>query len=104
MKVVVPHHKTQAEAKQVIDRTSNELLGMAGPVKIVDQKKNWIDSVMQFSFVAKYGFISVPINGTVTVNEQDVTVDCELPGMVKQFIGEDKVQAGIEKRLGGLLA
>ena len=104
MKVIVPHHKSQAEAQQAVDQASNDLLGMSGPIDIVDRKKNWRASIMDFSFTAKYGFISVPITGTVTVDDVNVTVESELPGMVKQFLGEAKVQAGIEKKLTSLLA
>jgi len=30
-------------------------------------------------------------------------VQCELPGIVKQFIGEDKIRAGIDRKIRGML-
>ena len=56
---------------------------------------------MDFSLTARVGFISVPISGTVVVDDVNVTVNCELPALVKQFIGEDKIRAGLDRRVRG---
>jgi hypothetical protein len=106
MTLIIPHHKTKQEAVGIIDRGADELFaGVAGGlVEIVDQKKAWNGSTMNFSFTGKVGFISVPLTGTIAVDDRNVTVECELPAMVKNFIGEDKVGSGIEERMRGLLS
>jgi hypothetical protein len=103
--VIIPHHKTRQEAIGIVDRGADQLFGGAagGSVEIVDQKKNWRDSTMSFSFAGKMGFISVPLSGTIQVDETNVVVNCELPAMVKNFIGEDKVGDSIGKKVKALL-
>ena len=105
MTLIIPHHKTQQEAIGIIDRGADDLFaGVAGGmVEIVDQKKAWTGSRMSFSFTGRVGFISVPLSGTIVVDDWNVTVECELPAMVKNFIGEDKVGSGIEEKMRGLL-
>lgn len=105
MKAVIAHGKTQQQAIEMVNGFSNHLFDFGSTsVQLVDQKKTWSGPVMAFSFVAKYGFISLPLSGTVTVDETNVTIDCELPPMVKNFIGEDKLRGDIEKHVGKLLA
>ena len=58
---------------------------------------------MHFSFTGKMGFFSAPIKGWVQVNEKEVTIECELPGILKQFMPEDKLKARIESRVRGFL-
>jgi hypothetical protein len=58
---------------------------------------------MDFSFTARMGVFSAPIKGTVLCTEKDVTVDVELPGMLKALIPEDKVKQQVEGRVKGLL-
>ena len=101
MTVIIPHHKTQEEVVGLIDRSANDLFtnGVGGSVKMVDPKKEWNGSTMTFSVTGRMGFISVPLSGTLMVDDANVTVVCELPGMVKNFVGEAKVQAGIEKKI-----
>jgi hypothetical protein len=106
MTLIIPHHKTQQEAIGIIDRGANDLFaGVAGGlVEIVDQKKEWSGSTMNFSFTGRVGFISIPLAGTIVVDDRNVTVECELPAMVKNFLGEDKVGSGIEEKMRGLLS
>jgi hypothetical protein len=105
MTLIVAHHKTQQEAIGIVDRGASGLFaGVAGDVvEIVDQKKEWNGSTMTFSFTGKLGFIAVPLAGTIVVDDRNVTVNCELPAMVKNFLGEYKVGSGIEDKMKGLL-
>jgi hypothetical protein len=105
MTLIIPHHKTEQEAIKIIDRGANDLFAgvAAGAVEIVDQKKEWNGSTMTFSFTGRLGFISVPLSGTILVDDRNVTVKCELPAMVKNFIGEDKVGADIEGKIRRLV-
>jgi hypothetical protein len=100
---------TPERAREVVDRSSDQLFDFGSKsVLLTDQKKEWASgappAVMTFSLVAKAGFIALPVAGTVTVDESNVTVECELPALAKNFIGEDKVAASVEKRLAGMLS
>ena len=105
MTVIVPHHTTVDEAISIVDRSADSLFeGVGGgQVELVDRKKDWNGRQMDFSLTAQAGFISVPISGMVVVDEVNVTVYCELPALVKTFVGEDKVRGGIESKMRGLL-
>ncbi len=110
MTINIPHHKTQQEVVDLIDKGVDHLLakGAAG-VEIVDPKKSWAkdgsgSDVMTFSVTGKMGFMKVPLSGSVTVTPSEVVVVCELPAMVKNFLGEAKVRSGVEGQIKGLLA
>ena len=105
MKVVVPHHSTAQAVKPALDQGVDQLLAGAGgkSVQIVDPNKSWDGPVMTFSCTAKVGFISVPLAATVTVDDTNVTVDCDLPPMVKNFVGEDKASAIVEENVRKML-
>ncbi len=59
---------------------------------------------MTYSFTAVAGFITVPVTGTVLVEEQLVTIDVNLPSFVSNFIPEAKVKEAVETQVKGLLA
>jgi hypothetical protein len=105
MTVSVPHRTTVETAIGIVDRSAGDLFeGVAGKqVELVDRKKEWRGPRMDFSLTARAGFISVPISGVVVVDDVNVTVHCELPAVVKQFVGEDKVSASIERKVRGIL-
>jgi hypothetical protein len=73
------------------------------PVKIVDQAKHWDGSTMHFSFTGKMGVFTAPLRGTVIVTDKDVTIEAELPALLKSFIPEKQLEAGLEQRVKGLL-
>ena len=105
MTIIVPHRTTAEKAISMVDRSATTLFdGVGGsPVELVDRKKSWNGPVMDFFLIARVGFISVPIAGTVAVDDINVTVQCELPGIVRQFIGEDKIQASVDRKIRGML-
>lgn len=105
MTVTVPHQKTQLEAIGVVDQAASELFAsiVSGPVQLVNQKKYWTGPSMEFSFQAQVGFISIPLSGTAVVDDLNVVIDCELPGLVKSFIGEDKIRHSLEHKVKRLL-
>jgi hypothetical protein len=76
---------------------------MTGPVQVTDVVKRWNGSNMDFSFVARMGIFAAPIRGIIYCTDKDVTVDIELPGMLKQFVPEDKMKQQVEGRVRGLL-
>jgi hypothetical protein len=106
MTIIIPHHTTAEKAIAAIDKSADRLFeGAAGSaVELTDRSKSWNGPVMDFSLKARVGFISVPLSGTVTVDDVNVTVRCELPAMVNKFIGEEKVRGIVDKKIRGILA
>ncbi len=105
MRVTVTHNKTQQEVMKIVDDSAEQLFqGMPGsPVKIVDHRKHWDGSLMHFNFTGKMGFFTAPLRGTVLVTEKDVTVECELPALLKSFLPEQKIAESVKSRVRGLL-
>ena len=105
MKVIVAHHSTQEETMRKLDQASDKLMAIdIKNVQIADQEKSWAGPVMNFSFTGKMGFISLPLAGTVTVDNTNVTLDCELPSLIKNLMGEDKVRATVEQNIRALVS
>ena len=106
MRVTISHDKGKKEAMRIIDQTADEFIkGMAtGPVKVTNQSKSWNGSTMDFGFTGKMGIFSSPIKGKIDVTETEVIIDVELPGMLKNFLPEEKVRAEVQNRVRGLLA
>ena len=105
MRVTITHKKTKQEVMKIVDDSTEQLFqGMPGsPLKIVDYRKSWDGSLMHFSFTGKMGFLTAPLSGTVLVTEKDVTIECELPALLKSFLPEQKIEEGLKSRVRGLL-
>jgi len=105
MRVTVNHDKGLEGAKRIVNDSADQLLASAasGPVKVTDMDRQWNGNTMNFAFVGRMGFFSAPIKGQVFVTDRDVTIDVELPGLLKQFMPEEKVRAQVEGRIRGLL-
>jgi hypothetical protein len=105
MTIVIPHGTTVEKAMAVVDNSANGLFeSTAGPhVQLVDKTRTWNGPTMDFSLSARVGFISVPISGTIMVDGINVTVNCQLPALVNQFIGEEKIRAGLDARIRAML-
>jgi hypothetical protein len=88
-----------------VDRSADNLFEevAGGLVELVDRKHEWKGPRMEFSLTAQAGFVSVPISGTIVIDEVNVTVHCELPTVVQKFVGEDKIHASVERRVRGML-
>jgi hypothetical protein len=59
-------------------------------------------SVLSFSLTAKWGLLSTPVEETVTVTDQDVTVDADV-GMLRGLVPEKLAREVIGNRVKGLL-
>jgi hypothetical protein len=100
MTVTVPHRKTRQEAIQVIDDAMVQLYkAPIMGVEIVDPAKKWVASTMIFSLTGRLGFIEVPLSGTVAVDDQNVTILCELPAILKNFVGEENIRTSVEQKI-----
>lgn len=104
MRITIAHNKGREQMIQMVDRAFDDVFnGVAQvPITIADQKRSWQGSLMTFSLVAKMGFISNPISGTVTVTDSDVTLDADI-GMLGKLIPAEKIQTALQTRLRGLL-
>lgn len=105
MTVIIPHHKTKEEAVHLVDSQADRLFEIpgGGAVALSDHRKSWNGPAMEFSVTARAGFISLPISGTVVVDDTNITVNVVLPALVSKFIGEDNIRAGVENRVRGML-
>jgi len=105
MIVIVPHYTTIEEAILIVDRSADDLFAGAagGAVELADRRKDWNGPLMDFSLTARVGFISLPLSGEVVIDEINVTVRCELPALVKTFVGEERIRAGVERKVRGML-
>ena len=105
MTVTVAHKTTRENAIGIVDRSADQIFDFgSNSVLLTEQKKIWSGPVMEFSLVAKAGFIALPVSGTVTVDEVNVVIECELPALAKNFVGEDKIAASVGKRVTRLLS
>ena len=106
MTVVVPHGSTREKTISMMDRAVDQLLTGAGGAsfQVTEKRQSWNGSVMSFSFVGKLGFVSLPIAGTLTVDDVNVTVNLDLPPMVKNFVGEEKVRTIVDENVREMLA
>jgi hypothetical protein len=103
MKVTVPHNTTIEEAIVIIDRSVTEIFDTGGSVEMIERLRRWEGPLMDFALTARIGFISLPIEGQVMIDEVAVTIQCELPQMARTFLGEEKIRAGVEQKVRGIL-
>ncbi len=106
MTVTVAHGKTKEEAIAIVDGSLEKLIaGIGGDsLEVANLKQAWDGPRMDFSLIARLGFISIPISGTALVDPASLTINLNLPPMVNTFIGEDKVREGITHKFGELFS
>jgi hypothetical protein len=104
MRITIAHAKGRQQMIQIVDHAFDDVFkGVAQvPITITNQQKSWQGPLMTFSLIAKMGFISNPISGTVAVTDTDVTLDADL-GMLSKLIPAEKIQTALQTRLRGLL-
>ena len=106
MRIIIPTSKSVDETKRIVERSTEDLFRSAagGILQITDSKKAWTGDTMTFGFNACIAFLAIPIEGTAAVTGKDVTIDIVIPESLRRFLSEDKLKAGIEGRVRGLLA
>jgi hypothetical protein len=104
MRITISHHRSKAEIMESVDRSFNEMFqGVSGlPVRLVVKERSWQGSILTFLLTAKWGLLSTPIEGTVTVTDQDVTVDADL-GLLRGLVPEKLAREVIGDGIKGLL-
>ncbi len=74
-----------------------------GGVTVKDAQREWTGNRMTFSFTAAKGFLGTTIRGVMEVLDDRVVVESELPGLVKNLLGEDRIRQVIAGELGTML-
>ena len=105
MRIERNHNLGQPEAIRRIDTFLHELMQrpLPGGVTLQASSRNWLGSVMQFSFKAKKGWLGTTITGSLRVTDQAVILDSDLPGLVTTFVSEEDIRALIDRQLDDLL-
>jgi hypothetical protein len=104
MRITISHNRSKAEIIESVDRSFNEMFqGVSElPLRLSVKQRSWQGSILTFSLTAKWGLLSTPIEGTVTVTEQDVTVDADL-GLLRRLFPERLAREVIGNRVKALL-
>lgn len=104
MRVSVSHNRPKEEITRSIDRSFDDLFKGFGsvPIQIVNERRRWTGSRMDFSFEAKMGIASAPIRGFIDVTDKDVTVEADL-GWLEKLFPAKQAQAALERGIKGLL-
>jgi hypothetical protein len=105
MRVEQRHDLGQAEAIRRVDGFLDELMARQAPgrITITNARKSWAGNRMDFSFNAGKGFFATNLAGNMVVTDDAVVVESHLPGIVKSFVGEDKIREVIGRELARVL-
>jgi hypothetical protein len=105
MEVSVDHRLKKAEAIRRIDTGIQELLASpeASKFKVSILKKVWTGETLEFVAKASKSLISVRLAGKVHVKNHSVKVSCDLPSLLKTFVGEDAVKDTVIAKLRQVL-
>lgn len=106
MTVTIAHGKNKEEAIVIVDGSLEKLIaGIGGDsLEIANLKKSWDGPRMDFSLIARLGFISIPISGAALVDPVNLQIDLVLPATVNSFIGQDKVREGVISKFTEMFA
>jgi hypothetical protein len=98
------HHVGKAEAVRKVNALLDDLMRRPLPagVTVKDLSRNWSDNTLQFSVQAQKGFLGTTLAGVLRVNDNSVVLDCDLPGLVTTFVGEDKIRDAVRQQLDNL--
>lgn len=104
MRITVSHNKSKQDIVRAVDQSFDDLFKSTPgiPLRIVNEKRVWNGSTMNFTFDAKLGLISTPIKGFVDVTDKDVTIDADL-GLLEKLFPVKQAQTALEGRIKGLL-
>src|SRR4051794_9154107 len=105
MRITVSHNKPVDQIRANIDRSFDDIFkGLpVGPIQITDEQRTWVGNTMNFSFNARAAFLTVPIKGWIQVEQQQVTIEVQLPSFLDKLIPEEKVKTAVESGVKGLL-
>lgn len=104
MRVTVSHNKGKQEAMRIVDGALDRILrpDLLFQIPMTDVARNWDGSTLHFSLVIRLA-VNVPVRGTVAVTDTEITIECQLPVLLTQFIPEKTIESGVESKVRGLL-
>jgi len=103
MQITLFHHTTQKNAIGIIDGYLNDLMQQKfSGVVIENQKKNWDEHIMRFSFTVKKMFLTLEFSGTLLVTNEEAVLEAEVPAIVTTFVSEDRIREEITKKFNRL--
>src|ERR1700751_553060 len=96
VKITVSHERSIEEVKQAINRSLDDVFTGASalPVKLAQEHRAWQGDTLDFSLVARMGFMSTPISGPVHVTDHDLTIDANL-GLLERLIPASQAQQDV---------
>ena len=106
VKIIVPHRKTKQEVIAIIDRGAKTVCGSRrefGNYFRLSEELAGIDNELLLQGRRRI-HLGLPLSGTVEVDDHNVIVECELPAMIKNFLGDDKINRAVEGKVKLLLA
>jgi hypothetical protein len=66
-------------------------------------RRDWTGSELTFSLAVGFAGMNSPVDGKVWVTDRDLTIECKLPAFITALIPEEKLRAGVEGKVRGLL-
>ena len=72
-------------------------------ISISNPRKSWSGNVMDLSFKARKGFLSVEVKGSATVENERVIIEVEIPGLVAKFVDEETIRNTLIEKAQALL-
>jgi hypothetical protein len=104
MRIEQSHSLGQEAARSRIDRFLEKLVqDPPGGVTVKDAQRDWNGNRMTFSFTAAKGFLGTSIKGVMDVMDDKVVVESELPPLVKNLLGEDRIRRALSDGLNMML-
>jgi putative polyhydroxyalkanoate system protein len=92
----IPHELSAEEAKQRIERKGEFLLSQFGD-KVKDMSTTWAGNALSFGFKT----LGMRIDGIVSVEDDKVSVNCDLPFAAMMFKG--RIESEIRQQLERIL-
>lgn len=106
MQIEVQHSLGEADAIRKLDTFFEELKQRQWPggVGVTNARTSWNGNGMQFSFFVGKGGLGTDISGEISVRENRVVLNSELPMLARVFIGEDRIRDTIAGELRRVLS
>jgi hypothetical protein len=104
MQVEQPHALGQRDAIRRLDGFLDGLVQQPpGGVTITVVRREWTGGRMDFSFTAGQGLFSTSISGVMEVLDDRVILESDLPALVRNFLGEDRIKQVVAHELASIL-
>jgi hypothetical protein len=105
VRITIEHHRTREEAIAEVNKAMQRLETFTPPPPFSMQgfQRSWTGSELTFTVNVGFAGVKSPVEGEVWVTEKDLTIDCKLPAFLTSLVPEEKLRAGVESKVRGLL-